>query len=293
MKKLSVLAATMLGIVLMTACADADKTYVKKAVKLMDKQGLFAVGPEWEAARAEALAAEPQSPDEAKDIVGKALKVAGGKHSFILPAENVRENATSECEMPSVSIEQDGITLIKLPHFSGNSSEGNRYARTVLDALPDSVPGVVLDLRDNSGGNMYPMIAAVHRLLPDDNIISFRTRKRKMPLSLAYICKGAGVETEKPITCPIAILTNNMTGSSGEATLITFRGLDRVRVFGAPTAGYASANTPFPMPDGSQLVLTTGSDVARTGEEFCDDPIAPDVQTDCPMEEALAWLRSF
>ena len=55
--------------------------------------------------------------------------------------------------------------------------------------------------------------------------------------------------------------------------------------------GYASANTPFRMPDGSQLVLTTGCDVARTGEVFCDDPIAPDVLTDNPMEDALAWLR--
>ena len=115
MKKLAALAATMLGMILMTACADTDKTYVKKAVKLMDKQGLFAVGPEWEAARAEALAAEPQSPDEAKDIVRKALKVAGGKHSFILPAESVRENATSECEMPSVSIEPDSTKLHTRP----------------------------------------------------------------------------------------------------------------------------------------------------------------------------------
>lgn len=84
-----------------------------------------------------------------------------------------------------------------------------------------------------------------------------------------------------------------MTGSSGEATLLTFRGLDNVRTFGAPTAGYASANKPFDMPDGSELILTTGCDVARTGEVFCDDPIAPDVPTHTPMEDALAWLRAI
>jgi C-terminal processing protease CtpA/Prc len=78
----------------------------------------------------------------------------------------------------------------------------------------------------------------------------------------------------------VAILTNEWTASSGEALLICFRGLEKVRVFGSPTAGYASANTPFPLPDGSKLVLTIGCDVARTGEEFCDDPIAPDTATD-------------
>lgn len=39
------------------SCADADKTFVRKAVRLMDKNGLFAEGPQWESARAEALAA--------------------------------------------------------------------------------------------------------------------------------------------------------------------------------------------------------------------------------------------
>ena len=94
------------------------------------------------------------------------------------------------------------------------------------------------------------------------------------------------------ILCPVALLTDDMTASSGEATLLCFRGLASARSFGAPTAGYASANTPYRMPDGSQLVLTTSCDMARTGEIFCDDPIAPDVPTDHPLEDALAWLRS-
>jgi hypothetical protein len=31
--------------------------------------------------------------------------------------------------------------------------------------------------------------------------------------------------------------------------------------------------------------------MARTGEIFCDDPIAPDVETAQALEDALAWLR--
>ena len=45
------------------------------------------------------------------------------------------------------------------------------------------------------------------------------------------------------------------------------------------------------MPDKSLMALTSSCDVARTGEEFCDDPIAPDVLTDTPFEDALRWLR--
>ena len=42
--------------------------------------------------------------------------------------------------------------------------------------------------------------------------------------------------------------------------------------------------------DGYTLVLTIGQDVARTGEVFCDDPIAPDVETETPLEDAVNWI---
>lgn len=43
--------------------------------------------------------------------------------------------------------------------------------------------------------------------------------------------------------------------------------------------------------EGSILILTTSKDVARTGEEFCDDPIAPDSLTETPLADALQWLK--
>jgi C-terminal processing protease CtpA/Prc len=286
--RLSVLAGIAL---LAVACGDANQRYVRQAVFLMDKLGLFAEGPSWKAAKTEALQATPTNMEEAQDIVRAALKVAGGKHSFIYAADDVREDAVKEWEKPDVQVE-DGIAIFKLPPFSGNNEEGMKYAQAVLGGVPDDVRGVVIDLRGNTGGNMYPMIAAVHRFLPDDVVLRFRSRKRTQELTAAFIVRGAGVQSMDPIDCPVALLTDEMTASSGEATLICFRGLEKARVFGAPTAGYASANSPFPMPDGSKLVLTISCDVARTGEEFCDDPIAPDVLTETPLEDALAWLKT-
>ncbi len=279
------------AVALFVACGDANERYVRKAVKIMDRQGLYAQGERWEAAKAEALAAHPASHEEAVEIVQKALKVAGGKHSFILSADEVTDNDTSAWAMPSVEL-RDGIAVITLPAFGGNESDGRRYAATVLEALPGRLNGVVIDLRDNRGGNMYPMIAAVHRFLPDDDMLRFRSRKGTQPISCDFVMRSVGMERQAPIECPVAILTDEWTASSGEAVLICFRGMEKVKVFGSPTAGYASANMPFPLPDGSQLVLTTGCDVARTGEEFCDDPIVPDITTDTPQEDALLWLGS-
>ena len=278
---------------LVVSCGDANRQYVRKAIRIMDKQGLFAEGPDWESAKAEALSATPGSLEEAQEIVRTAAKVAGGKHSFLQLSGSVVSDATSEWPAPEVTFPDDGIPVVSLPPFSGNHDEGVKYASAVLSAIPEDIPGVVIDLRGNTGGNMYPMIGAVHRFLPkDDEPLRFRTRSRTQWIPLSFAVQTAGVQESPRIECPVAILTDSLTASSGEATLICFRGLEYVRVFGGPTAGYASANQPFPLPGGDRLVLTTGCDVARTGEVFCDDPIDTDVLTETPLEDALEWIKN-
>lgn len=279
-------------IFMVLSCGDANQTYVRKAVRIMDKEGIFAVGAEWDAAKVKALEAAPASIEEAQEVILEALKVAGGKHSFLKTEESVTKDATSEWPAPTVTIEEDGIAVVTLPPFSGNQEEGIKYALTVLEGIPEDVPGVVIDLRDNTGGNMYPMIAAVHRFIGDDDLLRFRTRKRTQWIELPFVLQAAGISRMTRIECPVAILINEWTASSGEALLLCFRGLDYAKSFGSPTAGYASANQPFPLPDGAQLVLTTGCDVARTGEVFCDDPIEPDVLTDTPLKDALEFIHS-
>ena len=277
----------------MVSCSDPNESYVKKAVHIMDKNGIYAQGPEWEKAKEEALSAQPSNLEEAQEIVLKAGKVAGGKHTYLMTADEVNDNDTSSWEMPTVKLLENGIAYVKLPAFSGNAEEGVKYANTVLKAIPDALQGVIIDLRSNRGGNMYPMIAAVHRFLPNDNIIQLRTRRNNMKINVEYVLRVANVAQQAHINCPVALLTDEWTGSSGEAVLLCFRGLENARTFGSPTAGYASCNQPFNLPGGSQLVLTTGEDIARTGEVFCDDPINPDVLTETPYEAALEWINSF
>ena len=282
----------LLSILVMFSCSDPNAKYVKKAIRIMDKHGIYAQGPEWEKAKQEALSVKPTNLEEAQEIVVQAGKVAGGKHTYLMTTDEVTENDTSSWEMPTVELLDNNIAYIKLPAFSGNADEGVRYANTVLDDLPDALQGAIIDLRGNRGGNMYPMIAAVHRFLSDDVILKFSSRKRPMSINTFFVLQTVGLEKQAPIDCPIALLTDDWTGSSGEAVLICFRGLTNTRTFGSPTAGYCSCNQPFALPGGSQLVLTIGEDIARTGEAFCDDPIAPDMLTEIPFEDALGWLKN-
>ena len=277
-------------------CSSPNEIYVRDAIQQMDRKGIYAKGEEWEAMKKEALSQEPETLEEAQEIINKAAKVAGGKHSYLMPANKAqaREKRSNEEVSPSVTMIEDGICMIHLPAFAGDDENCLRYARTVLDSIPDTVKGVCIDLRGNHGGNMYPMIAAVHRFLPDDIFLKFKMRRRfqsVMPINKEFVAKIVGIDIEPRINCPVALLTDEATARSGEAVLLSFRGLDNARVFGSPTAGYASANESIIFYNGSILALTVSCDIARTGEVFCEDPIVPDVETDSPEEDAMSWLK--
>ena len=286
----------------LTACGFFDDQstpcgYVRSCIRKIDKYALYADG-DWIIERKTYLS-EAQSIDnfdDAHKLVESALSFAGGKHSMLLAP--VTDTAAYEELAPEAYLLDGGIAYVKLPAHRGVKVTDSVYMHTVLNFLQDhhDAVGVVIDLRDNSGGNMYPMIAAVAPLLPDGTLISFKTRKRTMPISMEYVLRYVDLNqsdiSKFPADTPVAILINDWTGSSGEATLLSFRGMKNTRTFGIPTAGYASCNMTFPMADGYLLLITTGSDVARTGEVFCDDPISADVETETPLEDAVAWIRS-
>ena len=200
--------------------------------------------------------------------------------------------------MPKVTA-VDGIVTAKLPSLA-SGPVGQEYADTAAKGLVDNMPnscGAIIDLRDNDGGDMGPMLAGVSSLLPDGTVMQFKNRYTTTDVKIdGSSVTGGGTNTTaaskgKFTDKPVAILTNKDTASSAEATVLSFRGLSNARTFGQPTAGFTSANVPIEMPDGASLVITMAKDVARTGEEFAEEPINPDVTTDKPAEEAAAWLK--
>ena len=277
---------------------DTYPGYVRHCIRIMDRHGLYSDTPEWKAREKEFLAAADTISDLgwANYLICQAAQVAGGKHSALWAPE--RDTVNFPEFAPETRMLEGGIAYVKLPAHSGEQVSDSLYAYSVLHFLQEnsSAAGVVIDLRDNYGGNMYPMISAVSPLLPDGEILQFKGKKRTTPVMLDFVLRVVGIEAPEirkfPEGTPVAILTNDMTASSGEATLLCFRGLDNTRTFGSPTSGYASANRPFPLKNGYSLILTTGRDVARTGEVFCDDPIAPDVETETPLEDAISWIQA-
>lgn len=279
------------------------ETYGKNALSTIDKNGIFAGNDEWKSTYNECLKMieNAKSYDDTYDAIKKALSVGGGKHSMLMTKSESQDTTESYDEvLPTVSLDGD-IAIIKLPDFLGTAEAGQKYAKVAEDFIHenrDKIKGVVLDLRGNTGGDMGPMATAVSSLLPDGELVYYHYRSYDIPVTLKNgVVSNAGtggksLYPDEKLNVPVAILTDDMTASSGEALTLCFRGLENTRTFGAPTAGYTSVNMLYNMYDGAQMYLTVAFDKARTGEIFKETPIEPDVATDSPLEAALEWLRS-
>ena len=278
------------------------ETYGKNALSTIDKNGIFAGNDEWKSTYNECLKMieNAKNYNDTYDAIRKALSVGGGKHSMLMTKSESQDTTESYDEvLPTVSLDGD-IAIIKLPDFLGTAEAGQKYAKVAEDFIHenrDKIKGVVLDLRGNTGGDMGPMATAVSSLLPDGELVYYHYRSYDVPVTLKNgVVSNAGtggksLYPEEKLNVPVAILTDDMTASSGEALTLCFRGLERTRTFGAPTAGYTSVNMLYNMYDGAQMYLTVAFDKARTGEIFKETPIEPDVATDSPLEAALEWLR--
>lgn len=278
------------------------ETYGKNALSTIDKNGIFAGNDEWKSTYNECLKMieNAKSYDDTYDAIRKALSVGGGKHSMLMTKSESQDTTESYDEvLPTVSLDGD-IAIIKLPDFLGTAEAGQKYAKVAEDFIHenrDKIKGVVLDLRGNTGGDMGPMATAVSSLLPDGELVYYHYRSYDIPVTLKNgVVSNAGtggksLYPEEKLNVPVAILTDDMTASSGEALTLCFRGLENTRTFGAPTAGYTSVNMLYNMYDGAQMYLTVAFDKARTGEIFKETSIEPDVATDSPLEAALEWLR--
>lgn len=256
------------------------------------------------------------SPGDADRAVRHLLVRLGDAHSVLMDAAEAErwrtpggiERRTSEIRVI------DRVGYVMVPGYTGGDVAAARiYARTVhaaLDSARHAAPcGWIVDLRQNDGGNMYPMLAALKPLLGDGVVGAFERPAGSPPDSMGAWVPGQWVGLEPPppplmtlADVPVAVITGPGTASSGEAVTVAFRGRPRTRSFGQPTAGYSTGNDLYALPGGAVMALTTNVFADRTGRRY-GGAVDPDQRIDVEgldgpsldgnpaITAAITWLR--
>ncbi|AVQ33897.1 nisin-resistance protein [Staphylococcus muscae] len=274
----------------------STKDYVKIAITQMESQGLYAKGEQWERAKEEAYQTtkDAKSYEDTHDALRKALKVAGGKHAFL---QTPSEQSDVKDQVAYPTSKKVGTTLVlELPGFMGSEKEAERYAKTLNDALEKhDYERVIVDLQNNDGGDMGPMIAGLSKIIPDGTLMSWVDRKGNSfdaTLKKGKV-NGGGTPIQvkagsKDLETPVDVLIGDKTASSGEITALAFKGRSHIQFIGKDTATYTTANTTLTLYDGTQMNITNYKIKDRTGKYYENNPIHPDITSDKALETALS-----
>jgi hypothetical protein len=298
-----------------TALASDAKRELDSAMMIVRQSSFWRDTVSWASVEADvrAIAAGAQSPAETYPAIRELLSRLGDHHSFLMPAQQSTQwqNGTlAKNPLPTVKSFAGGVGYVSVPAYSGGDAGGIReYAEGAHKLLVQTAPAVscgwVLDLRQNGGGNMWPMLAGLKPFVGNGGLGSFSGPNGGGAQWIA----GQNVAAEAPRhlapleSSTVAVLIGPRTASSGEAVAVAFHGRPQTRFFGQPTAGLANANGTMRLPDGALMMVMTAVDVDRNGQKFGekvmpDETIAPAAggQIDSPDDPAVAaairWLHA-
>lgn len=294
------------------------RAYLSKALSIMEKRALVRHQIDWTSVRTKAYsqAHGAQKPKDTHGAIISALQALGDGHSTFWQPEQVKEElGPSRASLDGLRGRslKGGVGYVALPRVQGSQESYDQYVRqgraAVAEADRAGACGWVVDLRANSGGNMWPMLAVVGTLLGEGKVGMFRGADGRT--SVWSIKHGAPYQDGEAAgwgdgraraggAPPVAVLTGNRTASAGEAIVVAFRGRPDTRFFGEPTGGVPTGNKAHRLSDGAMLILTEVESADRTGrtynaaippdEEISVDPRPVGGRGDGALEAARGWL---
>jgi carboxyl-terminal processing protease len=329
-KQLAVLAIA--GVVLgATACGDSRRSvngpsrlptsapvaavtptdHLDELIRIMEAQAANAATVNWAQARAGVFAAAGAalSITDTYPAIAVALNFLQDFESHYRGADRhlIGPSPEPACQ-PGLSEIPTLPPVIGYVRLTGCSCEGaaaNQYAEEVQAAIKEAdKPGLVgwiVDLREDRGGNMWPMIAGLGPIFGEEIIgwIIYNNREYEREYR-----GGAALSLDEPfaqVALPytlirpspkVAVLTADTTNSAGEAITVFFKGRPDTRSFGAPTCGHHHLLSDFKMSNNAILTLKTAHNADRLKRSYAGR-VVPDELATAPGEavsRAVDWL---
>jgi len=320
-------------------CRQKAEKLLDETLAFMEKHYYRRAQVSWPvfAADAKARLREAATCEDAYASVSRCFLQLNEPHSFIMPPEKAARylGATPEGQDASLSGSfngllpnlsemvgeikgewlQDSIAYLTIPWVSTTDS-------LICERIADSLQSVIarldsrnisrwiIDLRKNSGGNCWPMLAGIGPLLGDGIYGYFVSGDQRVPITyhdgsafqgrhIGCRVSNGGYRTQSRQKS-IVVLTSRKTVSAGEIVALAFKGRAQTWLIGEPTAGLTTANATYSLSDRSLLVLTICQEADHTGR-ICEGSIQPDKFVTVDMshsgdpvrEAALEWLQNL
>ncbi|MBC7849961.1 MAG: hypothetical protein H7Y31_09495 [Chitinophagaceae bacterium] len=247
--------------------------------------------------------------NDAYETINWCFQQMRENHSFIMPTLKAAEYNNDRLQLTSPTalskmvgsmrsgMINDSVAYLTIPWVSTTDEEVcNMIAdsiQSVIETLDrNNVKKWIVDIRKNTGGNCWPMIAGAGPLLGEGICGYFVRNNEKVSITYKNGMAMQGKYTRCKVSrkpyqlknpnSEIVILTANSTASSGEIIALAFKGKSNVQFVGEATAGFTTANATYTLSDNSMLVLTVCQEADRDGKIYSgrlipDIPIASNI----------------
>lgn len=172
---------------------------------------------------------------------------------------------------------QEGIGYISVLEFDRVTDQ--QFKDKLEELLGQGMEKLIIDLRDNPGGEVTTVVSMADYILEDGGrILTVASREGTEE---AY-----DAEDGHSLDIPMAILVNGNSASASEVFTGAMKDYGVATVVGTKTFGKGIVQTLIPLSDGSAIKLTTDHYYTPDGHDIHEKGIEPDVTVELSEEAA-------
>lgn len=223
--------------------------------------------------------------DQTTDQIAAKLK---GKANTKVKVTIIREGATDEMvftitrkKIETVTVAHkvvdDNIGYIQVSSFENVTVE--QFRKALKELGKQKVDGLIIDLRDNPGGNLDVVVEMVDMFLEKGKMIVY-TKDKKEKVTSRYMAQD-----NDAVKLPLCVLINGNSASASEIFAANIKDHKLGKLVGTTTFGKGIVQTVKPLTDGSAVKYTTAKYFTPDGLDIHKKGVEPDVKIELDIED--------
>ncbi len=179
-------------------------------------------------------------------------------------------------DSPSIESEvlEDDIGYIQIAEFTEVSA--GQFDEALADLYSEKIKGLVIDLRNNPGGDVDAVTSVARQLLPEGIVFYMEDKDNKR---VTYKCDG-----KNEIKIPLVLIVNGNSASASEILSGAVKDSGIGTILGTQTYGKGVVQTMYSLNDGSTVKITTADYYTRNGNNIHKIGIEPDITVEFDSE---------
>ena len=206
-------------------------------------------------------------PDTTVDIT---VERNGAEHTYTVKRFKLGNTVTVAGEILE---DHPEIAYLRIGEFSLNT--GTEFAETINGLIEKGFQGIILDLRDNGGGEVNSAVEVARVFVPSGPIVHVVSSDGKTDTKSA---------TEAQLQVPMVVLVNGNTASASEILAAALKDSGAATLVGTQTFGKALVQGVYMFSDGTAMKITEAKYLTPKQNDINGVGIYPDVKVELPAD---------